>query len=216
MDISISTLIVIITVVTSLVAWQTPTLTAKWIMNPYLVYRNNQYHRLLTSGFLHADYLHLAFNMIALYSFGNNVEYIFAALGRLPGVGIITPGNYQYMFILFYFLGVIISSLPSYFKHKNNPAYNALGASGGVSAILLASVLYNPLGTVLIYFIPMPGVILAIGYIYYSYVMSKRANDNIGHDAHLWGALYGIVFTIAINPSVVALFFSEIINGIGL
>jgi len=202
---SITILLIITTALLSYFSWQNPDRQRKWLFNPYSIKKYKEYQRFITSGFIHANSAHLIFNMIALYFFGRNVEYKFSNL--FGGEGTI-------LFIVFYILGIIISDIPSYIKYKDLPAYNSLGASGGVSAIVFSSIMFFPLDPIYIMFIPIgiPGFILGTLYIIYSYYQGKRMGDNINHDAHLWGALFGVVFTIILVPGVVPSFFEQVFS----
>jgi membrane associated rhomboid family serine protease len=186
-----------VTVLISFAAWNNPDLMRKFIMNPYHVERRGQYQRFITSGFIHQDHMHLLFNMITLYSFGNLLEQLFNMY--FEGIGSV-------YYVVLYLLAIIVSEIPTYFKHKNNPGYNSLGASGGVSAIVFAVILFRPL--VKIYM--MPGFILGTLYIIYSYFQAKKAADGINHDAHLYGAAFGIVFCLVLYPPVFELFYQQI------
>jgi membrane associated rhomboid family serine protease len=137
--------------------------------------------------------------MFVFYSFGTAVEQYY---------GQVFEENGNLYFIILYFGALFISIAPSYAKHKNNFSYNALGASGAVAAVLFASVIFNPLGTVYVYFIKMPAIVMAVLYVAYEYYMGKKGGDNINHDAHLWGAIFGLVFTIGLKPDL-ALYFIE-------
>jgi membrane associated rhomboid family serine protease len=192
-------ILIIITIGISIYAWKQPALYQKWILNPYKVSHLNQYWRFLTSGFLHLNYTHLFFNMFALYFFGQNVAYYF---GR----------NGDWMMIALFLLGIIVSDIPTYLKHRNNPNYNSLGASGGVAAVIFSSIMFDPLNKIYLFFIPIgiPGFILGVLYIIYSYYQSKNMTDNINHDAHLFGSIFGIVFTVVVQPQVVPHFFEQI------
>jgi membrane associated rhomboid family serine protease len=171
------------------------------IFNPYKVSSNNEWYRFITSGFIHADLMHLFINMLVLYSFGTAVE---GNYGEFFGE------NYQLYFILLYFGALVISIAPSYAKHKKDFYYNALGASGAVSAVLFASVIFDPLAPVLVYFIKMPAIVMAVLYVGYEYYMGKKGGDNINHDAHLWGAIFGVVFTIGLRPHLAADFIERL------
>ena len=133
-------ILIIITIGISIYAWKQPALYQKWILNPYKVNHLNQYWRFLTSGFLHLNYTHLFFNMFALYFFGQNVAYYF---GR----------NGDWMMIALFLLGIIVSDIPTYLKHRNNPNYNSLGASGGVAAVIFSSIMFDPLNKIYLFFI---------------------------------------------------------------
>ncbi len=192
-------ILIIITIGISIYAWRQPALYQKWILNPYQVNHYNQYWRFLTSGFLHLNYTHLFFNMFALYFFGQNVAYYF---GR----------NGDWLMIALFLLGIIVSDIPTYLKHRNNPNYNSLGASGGVAAVIFSSIMFAPLNKIYLFFIPIgiPGFILGVLYIIYSYYQSKNMTDNINHDAHLFGSIFGVIFTIVMQPTVVPHFFEQI------
>lgn len=172
-------------------------------MHPYTVIREKQYYRMLSSGFIHNGWMHLFFNMLALYFFGRNVEYIFSSI--FGGAG-------PYIFLIFYLTAIIVADIPTLLKNKDNPGYFSLGASGGVSAVVLCWILFFPTETIYIYFIPMPGFILGFFYIVYSYYQSKNPESHINHDAHLAGAIYGIIFTIVIYPSVIPRFIEQMSN----
>lgn len=154
-------------------------------MWPYRIKREKQYYRFITSGFIHADWVHLFFNMFSFFYFGGAIENYFAEYGL--------GGNVSY--ILLYFAGMVIADLPSYVKNQDNYDYRALGASGAVSAVIFACILFNPWGTILIYFIPMPFIVFGFVYLGYCIYMSKRNIGHVNHDAHLWGSLFGLIFT---------------------
>jgi len=157
-------------------------------MNPYRVEKHKEYYRFVTSGFVHGSYMHLGFNMFTFYFFGEAIE------------GLLGPT----LFIILFISGIIISDIPSFLKYKNAPHYNSLGASGGVSSILFASILYQPMTELMIFPIPIPikGFILGILYLIYFYYSGKQSKDNINHDAHLFGALYGLLFAFIANPDL--------------
>lgn len=193
-----------ITIALSLYAWNNQTVLNKWIMHPYSVREYKEYYRFLTSGFLHADYGHLFFNMLSLYFFGDIVEYYFSGIfGSSMGI---------LLYATLYILGIIVANIPSYLDHKNDRYYNALGASGGVSAVVFSAILFQPTAQIYVYFFPMPGFIYAVLYSAYSYYMSKRNLDNIGHSAHLFGAAFGVAFTLLLKPSLFSHFINEILN----
>ena len=178
--------LIALNVVISLIGFSNPVLVDKAIFWPYRMGRENQYYRFISSGFLHADFMHLFFNMFTLYFFGRAVEQYFSSYGL--------GGNISYL--LLYFVGMIVASIPSFLKHKDDYHYKALGASGAVSAMVFACIVFQPWGMIYIYGIPMPFIIYAILYVVYCVYMAKRNADNVNHDAHLWGSLFGLVFTI--------------------
>lgn len=204
MILSITLIIIIVTVAISLAAFNNPNIYQKGLMNPYMVFRKNEYHRLISSGFLHGSYIHLGFNMFTLYFFGRVVEQVF---GQILG------NQSTLVFVLFYISAIIISDLPTAFKNKNNPGYNSLGASGAVSAMVFASILYFPLDKICLYgFICIPGFILGTIYVFYSYFQGKSMSDNINHEAHLYGAIYGIIFALIIYPPAGGNFIEQILS----
>ncbi|MDQ3040633.1 MAG: rhomboid family intramembrane serine protease, partial [Pseudomonadota bacterium] len=174
----------VIVAVTMLVSWRgfnDRALLERLILWPPAVVRRKQYDRLLGYGFVHADWMHLLFNMITLFSFGAAVERTFAQ--RIGVVG----------FVLFYLSAIVISILPTYIAHRRDPEYRSLGASGGVSAVLFAFILFDPWSTLIIFPIPVPipAFIFALLYVAYSVWMDRQGRDNVNHSAHLWGAAYG-------------------------
>lgn len=193
-----------ITVLVSMVAFNKPAMWGEFMMNPYKVKTRRQYYRFITSGFVHQDHMHLIFNMVSFYFFGPVIEHVFALVfGALGGV----------YFIALYLLAIIISDVPSYLKHNNNPGYNSLGASGGVAAIIFAFIIFLPIEKICLFFaICIPGFILGTAYIIYSYVQGKKANDNINHDAHLYGAAFGFLFCVIMYPPSIGNFFRQIME----
>ena len=200
---SITLIIIVVTVIVSLMAWNNYSLMDRWIMNPYQVANRGQYYRLITSGFLHADWSHLLFNMISLYFFGSFIEQVF---GFLFGAG-----GPVYL-IGFYIVAIVISDIPTLLKHRNNPGYNSLGASGGVSAILFAVILFRPLTPINLFFIPIgiPGFIFGGLYLAYSYYEARRGMGAVNHDAHFYGALFGVLFMIVVYPPVLSQFLEQV------
>jgi len=192
-----------ITVIVSWISFQDQNTLRKLIMNPYVINTRNEYYRFITSGFIHKDISHLLFNMISLYFFGVVVEQIFQAIFGDKG---------SIYFIALYVLGIVVSDIPSYFKHRSNPAYNALGASGGVASVIFASIIFLPLNKICLYFaLCIPGFILGTLYLIYSYYSGRKANDNINHDAHLYGALFGLIFSAVMYPPSIRNFIEQIL-----
>jgi len=194
--------IIVITIITSIYAWNNSNVFLKWMMHPYQVYQSGQYYRFITSGLIHSGYGHLAFNMITFYFFGGFVEKAFKLYLGSWGV---------YYFVALYVLGIVISDIPSYFKHRTNVNYSAIGASGGVSAVLFSSILINPVMDICLYFfICLPGFVLGALYLIYSVYMGNRMSDNINHDAHMYGAMFGIVFSAIIRPAFMQEFLQQL------
>jgi membrane associated rhomboid family serine protease len=202
--VSITLIIIILTSVISFVAFNRPQLMYSLTMNPYSIHRNNEYYRFITSGLIHRDHIHLFFNMLALYFFGEVIEEIFEVLFEDLG---------SIYFILLYVMGIVVSDIPTFFKQKNSIYYNSLGASGGVSSVIFSYILFVPVEKICIYFfICLPGFILGTLYVIYSYYQGKKANDNINHSAHLYGALFGLVFCIILYPKSIPNFIYQIMN----
>ncbi|WP_422360914.1 rhomboid family intramembrane serine protease [Reichenbachiella sp.] len=195
-------IIIIVNVAVSYMGFQNHNLQYKLTMNPVAILRHGQWYRVVTSGFIHSNWAHLGFNMFTFYFFGRLVEQIFIALkGNLGGI----------YFVVFYLLGIVISDLPSLLKHKDHPHYNSLGASGGVAAVVFCSILFFPMEEICLYgFICLKGFILGALYLIYSYTKGKQISDNVNHDAHLIGAVFGLVFSVMIEPRVLGSFIKQI------
>jgi membrane associated rhomboid family serine protease len=197
----ITTIIVVITAIISVMAFNNSTLLHKSIFNPYIIKRNKEWFRFWSAGFIHADFMHLGFNMLALFSFGKYVEQAFGeyigSAGRL-------------MYILLYFVGMFFSHIFSYIKNQDNPSYNALGASGAVSAVIFSSIVLFPNSEIFFYFIPIKAYIFGPLYLIMSAYLAKQGNDNIGHDAHFYGALFGVGFTFLIIPNALQIFRAQL------
>ncbi|MDP1624027.1 MAG: rhomboid family intramembrane serine protease [Bacteroidales bacterium] len=196
-------IIIFLTAVVSIMAMNNGEWFARLRFNAYDVKHSNQWYRFLTYGFLHAGYVHLFINMLVLYSFGVIVESYFQGY---------FPGKAGLFFILLYVGGLILSIIPSYGKHKNDVFYNAVGASGAVAAVVFSSIILYPAGKIFLFLIPVPipAPVFGILYVGYEYYMAKRGGDNIGHDAHLWGALFGVIFTVALKPGLINIFLQQI------
>lgn len=200
----ITYIIIAVTTLISLYAFQSPALMSSFMMNPYYAHRKQQYYRFVSSGFIHKDHMHLLWNMLSFYFFGTAIEREFHALFGQAG---------SLYFIALYILAIIVSDIPTYFKHKNHVGYNSLGASGGVSAVIFAFIIFEPLSDICLYFaFCMPGFILGSLYIIFSWYQGRKSNDNINHDAHLYGALFGLIFCVIVAPSSIGHFFEQVKN----
>lgn len=186
-------IIIIVTVITSYLGFQNREIFDKYKFNPYMIYHRKEYARILGHGFLHADWTHLLVNMLVLWSFGITLENYFAELRR---AGII-PWSTAF-FLILYLGGLAISSLPTLFKNKDDHSYNSIGASGAVSSVTFACIFLAPMQKLYLYFIPIPipGFIFGISYLAYSYYMSRQQKDNVNHDAHFVGAIWGFLFPV--------------------
>jgi len=204
---SLSFLIMAVTVGISLLAWQKPAWLDAMMMSPYRIDRKKEYWRFITSGFIHADFAHLFFNLFSFYFFGTQLEYIF---------GIIFPGFGGEVFILFYLLAILVADLPTYFKQRNNPYFNSLGASGAVSAVIFAGIMFFPTEKIYLFgFVGIPGFIYAGLFTWYSIAMDRRGRDYVNHSAHLYGGLFGVLFITLTRPSTWVEFFSQVLAMLG-
>ena len=186
MQIPLTYILIGITVLISYSAFNNRALLERLLFHPVSVAQNGEWYRLLSSGFVHGSWSHLLINMYVLYAFGTQVELIFV---KIFGVAV---GKLAYLAV--YLLAVTLSSLPNQFRYQNDFSYRALGASGGTSGILFAFALFDPWGWLL--FPPLPIIVAAVGYLIYSQYMDKKGTDNIGHNAHFWGAIVGLVGTL--------------------
>jgi len=194
---------------TSLITYQAfnrPNMMDDLAFHPASINEFGQWHRLLTNGFIHADWGHLLVNMIVLYQFGEYVESFFQAVfGSAVG---------KVVFLGFYLSAIAVACLPSYFRHKDNYAYAAVGASGATSALVFAFVLINPWQMFI--FPPLPAILFGVFYLFYSSYMDRRGTDNIGHNQHFWGAVYGAAFILvsiaAFRPEIFEILISRYQN----
>ncbi len=191
MPISITLIIIIVTSLISIGGFGNKRLIDDLIFYPPAITRQKQWYRFFTCGLIHADAGHLIFNMLALYLFGDAVENNFLTLFGRKG---------RILYLLLYILALLFSLLPTFSKHRNDYYYRSLGASGAVSAVIFASILFNPLVGIGLFFIPIyiAGFIFGILYLVISQWLEKRGGGNINHSAHIYGALFGIVFTIVV------------------
>ncbi len=192
--------IIAITAIVSFICFNNKELFHKLAFIPSLIRRDfgaNAY-RFISHAFVHGDIAHLGFNMVTLYFFGPNLEQVLSSV-------------WEYLF--FYLSAVVVSSAFSYVRQKDNPAYLSIGASGAVSAVLMSLVLYAPWATIYIsFFLPIYYVLYAVFFIIYSRYMDKRGTDNIAHDVHLVGAVYGLLYMAILHPSALTFFWQEIMN----
>ena len=187
---SITTIIIAVTCITSFIAFSNQKLMDDLIFYPPAVTNQNQWYRFVTCGFIHADIAHLGFNMYSFYMFGQAIENSFIDIYGTSG---------KAMYILLYISSLFVCLLPTYFKNKDNYHYKSLGASGAVSAIVFAYIFLSPLqgiGLIIIPGLHAPAFIFGFIYLGVSVYLARRGNSYINHSAHLWGAIYGIVFLI--------------------
>jgi membrane associated rhomboid family serine protease len=188
---TITFLIIAITSIVSILAFSREQLKEDLLFWPYLIKREKQFYRILTHGVLHADTMHLIFNMVSFYSFGIALEeYFFPALfGDLA----------RAMLAILYVLGIIASVIPDLIQHRDHSYYRSLGASGAVSAVVFAAITIQPKMPIQFFFIPfpIPGYVFGLAYLVLSATLAKKGGGNIGHNAHFWGSIFGIAFTYA-------------------
>ena len=193
-SISICWVIMGVTALVSMAAWQRDSWMAAMMMSPSRIATHGEYWRFLTSGFIHADFTHLFFNLFSFYFFGTQLEYIFSVI--FPGLG-------PWVFLLFYLLGIIVADLPTFFKQKHNHYFNSLGASGAVSATIFAGIMFFPTEKIYLFgIVGIPGIIYAGLFTWYSIEMERRGRDFVNHSAHLYGGLFGVIFVTLTYPQV--------------
>lgn len=208
MSINLTLILIAATGLISYQAFNNRDLFYKSAFHPASIQEFGQFYRFLTSGFIHANWQHLLINMYVLYIFGEVLEQVFTQYIFSPAVG-------RLAYLFFYLSAIVVSDIPSYFKHKDNSGYSAVGASGATSAFVMAYILFSPWNWFI--FPPLPGVLLAVGYLWYSSYMSKHGTDLIAHDAHLWGAVYGLAFMIItaalVKPELLEVFWMRFMEG---
>ncbi len=190
----VASLIFVFTIITSLYAFYDHTIYGKFMLHPYSVSKGHKVWTVITSGLIHADWMHLFFNMFTFVAFAFTLEQLLGS----------------FKFGLLYFLALILSDLPTIFKHKDHFNYNSLGASGAISAVLFSFILFSPTSKISIMFIPIgiPAWIFGIIYLIYCAYASRNSRDGINHDAHFFGALTGLIFTIIFVPGILQNFFT--------
>lgn len=197
-----SYLIIALNVLISFTCFSNAGLFYKLALSPYRVIKNNEWYRLLTHGFVHADTTHLLVNMFTFWCFGTYMEQLF----EMAGFNTVS-------YIGLYFGGMIMASLHDLISQRNNPNYLSVGASGAVSAILFASVVFDPWGKIYLFAIlPIPGILFAVLYLVYCRYMAQKGEDNINHNAHFYGAIYGFLYPIVLSPGLLLLFISRLVG----
>ncbi|WP_192348213.1 rhomboid family intramembrane serine protease [Algoriphagus sp. Y33] len=205
MNLSITVVLIIITSISSFYGINNAAFMDRCMFIPFKIKRNAQWDRFVTSGFIHKDYIHLLFNMFTFYFFGGAVEQVLAyKFGAMIGGTV---------YVLFYLLAIVIADIPTYLKNKDNSYYRALGASGGTAATVFASIIILPLSNICLFgILCLPGFVLGILFLIYSAVKARTDSDGINHDAHFYGALFGIAVILVIFPQSGVDFIQEIKN----
>jgi membrane associated rhomboid family serine protease len=185
--------IFVATIVISLVGFKKPALIERMLFRPYYLVRKGEWDRLITSGFVHIDGMHLLFNMLSFFFFAFMLE---DAIGTVR-------------FLLLYMVSLALSELGTWVKHRNNPQYASLGASGAVLAVMFAYIVYFPTAklSLLILPIPVPAPLFAVLYLIYSWWQARQNGGRVNHDAHFGGAIVGLLFVFVTDPDAVARFF---------
>ncbi|MDR1458663.1 MAG: rhomboid family intramembrane serine protease [Bacteroidales bacterium] len=200
---SVNIILILVTVIVSVIAWWRKDLMEKMIFHAPSIVNQRQWYRLFSYGFLHANWGHLLINMFVLWTFGAAVEdgYVYWFGGK---------GHFLYVFL--YLSAIVISTLYDLKKQRNNYNYYAVGASGAVSAVLFAFIFFYPTEKIYFFLIPIgiPAFIFGIFYLLYSSYMSNKNMDNVGHNAHFWGGVYGFLFIILFKWDLVRIFFLKI------
>jgi len=194
--------IIIVTCVITLAGFKNGRVVDELIFWPPAINKKHQYYRFITCGLIHADYMHLIFNMLTLYFFGTFMEAHYQ--GEL--------GLQKWYYLALYIGALIISNIPTYLKHRNDYNYRSLGASGAVSAVLFAFILLYPWQRIIVLVFPVPAIVYGALFLVYSAYMYRKGGDNVNHDAHFYGALFGILFTIAVSPNVAGDFWYKLIH----
>lgn len=202
---SLTVILLIVCVIVSYLCFNNQVLFEKLKHWPYFEVRNKEYYRVLTSGFVHGSWLHLIINMFIFWQFGEAVEKYYQLLfGEHVG---------RILYFFLFIATIIFADVPTLLKHKDNVHYSAVGASGAVSGIIFVSILFDPWQLLYLYgILPIPGIVAGILYLIYSSWASKNSQDNIDHDAHFYGALFGMLFTILLKPSLFLHFIQALVS----
>jgi membrane associated rhomboid family serine protease len=199
MEVSLSLILLGVTVLFSVSAFSNGALFEALLFDPYAARTRNEWYRFVTHALVHADVPHLVVNMFVLHSFGRHVEHLFGQLSLAPTW--LTFGG-------LYVGGAIVAAIPAYVKHGSHSGYRSVGASGAVSAVIFAMVLLLPMAPLRILLVPidLPAFVFGLLYLVYAWAMDRRGGDHVAHDAHLHGALFGLVFTAVLEPQSVLQF----------
>jgi membrane associated rhomboid family serine protease len=201
-------ILIAFTALISITAFRNQEWFSKLQFNAYQVYHRKELHRLLTHGFLHANWTHLIVNMLVLYFFGPIVEQIMRQY-----LSDAMQGWSMLIYMFFYFAAIIVATLVSLYKNKDNVWYNSVGASGAVSAVIFFYIFFNPWEKIYFYgILPVPGIVMGVLYLVYGHYMSRKGTDNVNHDAHIVGALFGFIFPLFINYHLISVFVNKLLS----
>lgn len=205
MQISITLIIIIFTSLISFQGFNRYDVIDKLKHSPYKEENRKEFYRLLTSGFVHADWIHLLINMFVLYMFGTTVEtYLISLFGNPMG---------KIFFLLLYILTIILANTPTFLQHKNNPSFSSIGASGAVSGIVFIYILLQPWKMIYMFFvIPMPAVIAGIGYLIYSSWAANQERGRVDHSAHFTGAIAGMLIMFVLHRQIASDFLNRLVR----
>lgn len=190
----VASIIFVFTLITSIYAFNDNQLFGKFMLHPYSIAKGNKLYTFITSGLIHADWMHLFFNMFTFFFFAFPLETMI--------------GHWQ--FALLYIVSLILSDIPTAIRHKNDYRYSSLGASGAISGVLFSYILFKPLSLIGVMFIPMPAIVFGVLYLAYCMYMSKNSRDSINHDAHFFGALTGLILTVILVPGIIGHFVEQL------
>jgi membrane associated rhomboid family serine protease len=183
----------------------------KYLFHPYSIHHNNEHYRFLSHAFIHGDLFHLAFNCLALYSFGITLEEQY-----FGNPDVFDPKMGKLYYILLFTGGIYAASITEYYRNRNNPDYSSLGASGAISSIMFCFIMISPMSKISLFFFPMRGWIAGILLLGVSYYLIRKKktgtySDNISHESHFWGALFGIGFIMVLKPEIIRQFIAQIL-----
>ena len=205
MSITITLIIILFTALISYQGFSRYDIIDKLKHHPYREFNRKEYYRLLTSGFVHADWMHLLINMFVLYMFGNTIElYMLSLFGNPVG---------KILFVVLYLLTIILANTPTYLQHKDNPGFSSIGASGAVSGIVFIFILLRPWEMIYMFFIiPMPAIVAGIGYLIYSSWAANQERGKVDHSAHFTGAIAGMLIMFILHRQIASDFIHRLIN----
>ena len=193
----------------SVLAFRDRILFERYLYAPYLIWKRREWYRILTAGFLHANWLHLLVNLFVFWEFGSFLESAY--------VPVFGKGGSMIFLAALFLGGIVVANLPALFIHRNHGSFRSIGASGGVSAVLFSYILINPWSKLLLYFvIPLYSIVAGLLFLIYSYWASKKQEDQIDHLAHFWGSVYGLVFTLMAYPDSGQIFWDQMMLQFGL